>query len=175
MSVVKGKRSTSGMEFLKTARDIEEAFIDIRIHKPKRYSFYLDKLVDLSMSMLNEAKIGNSWFPQNLDEAQCRINHFKEAIGLCQALVSQIEVIEHKFKDEGISYGDVRILSDKINEEIRLLKGLVNGDRKRYKDLPQTLGIELAEAIEEKRIKNEEAKAAKEAAKQLQAMSKTTT
>lgn len=151
MSVVKGKRSDSGMEFLKNARDIEEMFIDLRIHKPKRYSFYFDKLLDMSMNLLTEVKSGNSLYPQNLEEAQIRINHFKAGICLCQALVSQLEIIQHKLKDEGVSGGDMVILSGKLTDEIRLLKGMCNGDRKRYRDLPPTLSDEILNALEQRR------------------------
>lgn len=147
MSVVKGKRSVSGMEFLKTARDIEEMFIDLRIHKPKRYSFFFDKLLDISMDMTSAVKSGNSMYPQNLEEAQIRINFFKQGICLCQALVSQLEIVQHKLKDEGISAGDMVLLSDKLTNEIKLLKGLCNADRKRYRSLPPTLADEIIQDV----------------------------
>lgn len=147
MSVVKGKRSVSGMEFLKTARDIEEMFIDLRIHKPKRYSFFFDKLLNISMDMTTAVKSGNSMYPQNLEEAQTRIDYFKQGICLCQALVSQLEIIQHKLKDEGISAGDMVLLSDKLTSEIKLLKGLCNADRKRYRTLPATLADEIIQDV----------------------------
>lgn len=147
MSVVKGKRSVSGMEFLKTARDIEEMFIDLRIHKPKRYSFFFDKLLNISMDMTTAVKSGNSMYPQNLEEAQTRIDYFKQGICLCQALVSQLEIIQHKLKDEGISAGDMVLLSDKLTSEIKLLKGLCNADRKRYRTLPTTLADEIIQDV----------------------------
>lgn len=150
MSVVKGKRSVSGMEFLKTARDIEEMFIDLRIHKPKRYSFFFDKLLNISMDMTTAVKSGNSMYPQNLEEAQTRIDYFKQGICLCQALVSQLEIIQHKLKDEGISAGDMVLLSDKLTNEIKLLKGLCNADRKRYRNLPATLADEIIQEVMKK-------------------------
>ena len=137
MSVPRGKRKESGMEFLKNARDIEEIFIDLRIHKPKRYSFFFDKLLDYSFNLLSEVKAGNSIYPENKIEAGIRQRHFKEGLAYCQVLVSQIEVIHHKLKDDGIKVGLVEELAGKIDNEIRLIKGVIKNDKKRYKNLSE--------------------------------------
>lgn len=143
MSVVLGKRKESSMEFLKVARDIEVTLIDMRMNKPKRYIFFMDRLFKLSSNILSEVKIANSIYPENKSEVELRRWHLKEGIGLCQALVSQIEVIACKFKDDGISIGQVQQLSEMLTTEIRLIKGVIESDKKRYKKLLK--GQELSE------------------------------
>lgn len=93
MSVPIGNRKEATTEFLKTARDIEETFIDLRINKPKRYTFFFDKLLNYSFNLLSEVKAGNSIYPENQSEVRMRIEHFKEGLAQCQVLVSQIEKV----------------------------------------------------------------------------------
>lgn len=132
MSVPEGQRRESGMEFLKNARDIEEIFIDLRINKPKRYTFFFDKLLDISFDLLSKVKAANSIFPENKSEVELRQRFFKEGLSLCQVLVSQIDVVRDKLKDDGIPIGQVQILAQKIETEIRLIKGIMKLDKKRY-------------------------------------------
>lgn len=139
MSVLVSNRRESGMEFLKNARDIEEVFIDLRINKPKRYTFFFDKLLDIAIDLLSEVKAGNSIYPENKDEVGMRQQHYKEAIAHCQILVSQIEVIHHKLKDDGLSIGQVQQLSEMIDNEIKLLKGVIRTDKKKYHSLLQNI------------------------------------
>ena len=135
MSVLVGDRSESGLEFLKTARDIEEKFIKIEINKPKRYGRYLSKLVDYSMDLLSEVKAGNSIYPSTKLDADTRQVHFREGIGLCQVLVSQVEVVHDLFGNDGISTGEVQEIAEMIDKEIRLIKGVISADKERYKNL----------------------------------------
>lgn len=137
MSVPVGNRKEATTEFLKTARDIEEIFIDLRINKPKRYTFFFDKLLDYSFNLLSEVKAGNSIYPENQSEARMRQEHFKEGLACCQVLVSQIEVVRHKLQDDGIAIGQVKDLAEKLAYEIKLIKGVISSDKKRYATLPQ--------------------------------------
>lgn len=135
MSVLEANRRESDMEFLKNARDIEELFIDLRISKPKRYTFFFDKLLDYSFDLIAEVKAANSIYPENKDEVGLRQRHFKEALAKCQVLVSQVEVIRHKLKDDGITIGQVQETSKMISDEIRLIKGVIKKDKERYKNI----------------------------------------
>lgn len=132
MSVPVGNRKEASMEFLKNARDIEEMFIDLRINKPKRYTFFFDKLLDISIELLNKVKAANSIYPSNKTEVELRQIYFKEGLAQCQVLVSQIEIVHHKLKENGIPMGLVQQLSEKINYEIKLIKGTISADKKRY-------------------------------------------
>ena len=135
MAVPVGKRKESGMEFLKNARDIEEIFIDLRINKPKRYTFFFDKLLEYSFDLLSEVKAANSIYPENKSEVEMRQKYFKKALASCQVLVSQVEVIHHKLKNDGIQIGLVEQLAEKIDYEIKLIKGIIDKDKKRYKNI----------------------------------------
>ena len=135
MAVPVGKRKESGMEFLKNARDIEEIFIDLRINKPKRYTFFFDKLLEYSFDLLSEVKAANSIYPENKSEVEMRQKYFKKALASCQILVSQVEVIHHKLKNDGIQIGLVEQLAEKIDYEIKLIKGIIDKDKKRYKNI----------------------------------------
>ena len=137
MSVPVGKRKESGMEFLKNARDIEEIFIDIRVKKPKRYMFFYDKLLDIAFNLLSEVKAGNSIYPENKIEAGMRQRHFKEALAICQVLVSQIEVVHHKFRDEGLPIGQVQQVAEKINQEIKDSFGQIKSSYKENNKISQ--------------------------------------
>ena len=132
MSVPVGNRKEASMEFLKNARDIEEIFIDLRIHKPKRYTFFFDKLLDYSMELLNKVKSANSIYPENKVEVELRQMYFKEGIAQCQVLVSQVEILYHKLKDDGMPIGLVQQLAEKLDYEIKLIKGAISADKKRY-------------------------------------------
>lgn len=132
MSVPVGNRKEASMEFLKNARDIEEMFIDLRINKPKRYTFFFDKLLDISIELLNKVKAANSIYPSNKAEVELRQIYFKEGLAQCQVLVSQIEVVHHKLKENGIPIGLVQQLAEKLEYEIKLIKGIIATDKKRY-------------------------------------------
>ncbi len=133
MSVLAGDRKEAAIEFLKNARDIEEKFIRIEINKPKRYKQFLSKLVDYSMNLLSEVKAGNSIYPSTKLDVDTRQMHFKEGIGLCQVLVSQVEVLHDIFGNDGLSIGEVREIAEMINKEIRLIKGIITSDKERFK------------------------------------------
>ena len=135
MSVLAGDRKEANIEFLKTARDIEEKFIKIEINKPKRYGRFLSKLVDYSMDLLSEIKAGNSIYPSTKLDADTRQAHFKEGVGLCQVLISQVEVVHDLFGNDGISTGEVHEIAEMIDKEIRLIKGVISTDKERYKNL----------------------------------------
>lgn len=119
MSVPVGKRNESKMEFLKNARDIEIIFIDLRLHKPKRYIFFFDKLLNYAIDLLSNVKAGNSIYPTSKEEVEMRQAYFKDAIACCQILVSQVEVINFKFKEEGIPIGLVQQLAEKLEKEVK--------------------------------------------------------
>lgn len=137
MAVLVGDRKESGLEFLKNARDIEKKFIKIEINKPKRYGKYLSKIVDYAMDLLSEVKAGNSIYPTAptiKSDVIIRHTHFKEAIGLCQVLVSQVDVIHELFGDDGISTKEIQEIAVMIDKEIRLIKGVIESDKQRFSD-----------------------------------------
>ena len=135
MSVKACDRSTSNMEFLKNARDIEINIIKCTINKSKKYRFFYNKLIDMSIELLNHVKKGNSIYVENQNDVMLRSQEFKLAIAESQAMLSQIEIMYFLFKDAGISIKLVENIADMINTEIMLLKGLLKADRVKYKNL----------------------------------------
>ena len=133
MSVKACDRSTSNMEFLKNARDIEINIIKCTISKSKKYRFFYQKLIDMSIELLNHIKRGNSIYVENKIDLGIRNQEFKLAMAECQALLSQIEIMYFLFKDDGISIKLIENIASMINEEIKLLKGLLKSDKEKYK------------------------------------------
>ena len=138
MSVPAYERTVSSVEFLKTARDIEVNLIKLIVEKPKRYRFFYQRLIDISIEILNKVKKGNSIYVETKAEAELRMRYFKIAIANLQALVSQIEILYHIFKDDGIKIEAVKLLSNDISREIALLQGALKNCRLKYKNLLQS-------------------------------------
>ena len=134
MSVIKSKRSTSEIEFLHNARELQIYSIQKCAHFPKRYTFYISQpLAAIATRIHEDVKLGNSIYPQNQHEAQMRLDYFLKARAECYNLVSQIEIAIEMF---GIEPNAVAHWMELVNTEIRLLKALIKSDRARYKNLP---------------------------------------
>ena len=135
MSVKVIDRNVSELEFLKNARDIEIIFLKLAVDKPKRYKFFYQKITEVSIDILNHLKQGNSIYVERKEDVLLRTEKFKLALAEVQAIVSQLEVIYYLFKDEAIGIKQIEILSEMLNKEIGLIKGLLKADREKYKKL----------------------------------------
>jgi len=134
MSVIRSKRSTSDMQFLNTARELESKTRHRCVNGPKRYTFYgLKELWETSRRIHAGVKEGNSVFPTNQHEAQIRRDYFIKAHSACQDYISQIEL----FLEDGILTPEiVEELIGLVDTEITLVKAVMKSDKARYKDLP---------------------------------------
>ncbi len=135
MSVKACDRHTSNMEFLKVARDIEINIIKCTANKSKKYRFFYNKLIDMSIELMNHIKKGNSIYIENETDMLTRMEEFKLAIAECQAIVSQIEILHKIYSDNGFSIGLVKNISELVSKEIALLKGIIKADKERYKEM----------------------------------------
>ncbi len=134
MSVLKSKRTTSPIEFLNTARQLEIYSIQKAVNFPKRYTFYVSQpLANTATNIHKQLKMGNSIFPQSQHEARIRRDHFIKALSELQALVSQVEVAAQLFP---IGEKQMQMWMELINKEDRLIRALLKKDKDRYKDLP---------------------------------------
>lgn len=134
MSVVKGKRGESGMEFLHTARLLQIFTIQRCVTFPKRYTFYIGQPIAACGTRIHElVKCGNSVYPTNAHEVQIRRDYFIEALAETQNLVSLIEVANELF---GINKELMGQWAALIDEETRLIKGVMERDMARFKNLP---------------------------------------
>lgn len=135
MSVLASDREESSAEFLKLLRDTQITFIEMQVNKPKRYLFYFNKLIDMSIDALSYAKMANSIRPEYQSQVELRENNFKLSIAKVQALVSQVEIIRKKFQKDGISDKELKDLSVLLESAIRTLKSVISTDKNRYKDI----------------------------------------
>ena len=134
MSVIKSKRSTSEIQFLHTARELQIYSIQKCAHFPKRYTFYVSQPLAACATRIHEdVKRGNSIYPTNQHEAQMRLDYFLNARAELYNLVSQIEVARELFN---IEEHVIKYWMEMIDTELRLVKALIKTDRARYKNLP---------------------------------------
>ena len=136
MSVIKSKRNESEMEFVYNARALQLHTIKKCVSFPKRYTFYVSiPIARLAFQIHGHVKRANSIYPLNQHEVQMRRDHLIEANAMLQDLASQIEVANELF---GIDGDAMKFWMDIVEREIRLVKGTMNKDRERYKDLPDS-------------------------------------
>jgi hypothetical protein len=134
MSVIRSARSTSGVQFLYTARLLQIYTIQKCVGFPKRYTFYISQpLAAIATRIYEDAKRGNSVYPTNQHEAQLRRDYFLQAVAELQNLVSQVEVAYELF------HFDANIMThwmELVDTEMKLIKAVLKSDKSRYKDLP---------------------------------------
>ncbi len=134
MSVPKGKRGQSSVEFLNTARELQLHSIKKCVGFPKRYTFYVSQqIANCATRVYEYAKLGNSIYPVNQHEVQMRRDYFLRANAEVENLVSQIEVANELF---GIDPDAMKYWMNLVNQEGLMLKAILQSDRKRYKNLP---------------------------------------
>ena len=134
VSVVKGKRTESEMEFVHTARELQIYTVRKCVGFPKRYTFYISQPLANAATRIHECvKMANSVYPTNAHEAQLRRDYLLQANAELNSFVSQIEVAHEIF---GIDPEVMKFWMDLVNSEIRLVRGAMRRDRDRYKNLP---------------------------------------
>ena len=112
MAVIRSKRSTSSLEFLANARQLEIYTIQKCTKFPKRYTFYLSQpLANAAARVYEATKKANSLYPTNQHEAQLRRDELLRANGELQNMVSQLEIAQELFgvEPETMRPGLVRI------------------------------------------------------------------
>lgn len=133
MSVPKGKRGESDVEFLRTARELQLYTIKKCVGFPKRYTFYVSQPIAECATRTHEyLKCANSIYPMNQHEAQLRIDYELHANAELNSLVSQLEAAAELF---GIEPDKLKHWMELVEKEMRLVKALIKKDRERYKTL----------------------------------------
>jgi hypothetical protein len=134
MSVPTGKRGTSEMEFLNTAKKIDEATCRMCRKMPKAMTFLKSqRLAHMAMDAFYNVLSANSIYPTNQHEAQMRRDAFINAACKYKFLIAQMEVI-HDIS--GIGTDKMLEMSALIYKELELLKAIIKKDKARYKNLP---------------------------------------
>ena len=133
MSVIKSKRTQSEMQFIYTARELQIYSIQKCVGFPKRYTFYVSQPIANAATRIHEyVKMANSIYPLNAHEVQMRRDYLLRANAELNSLVSQIEVAGELF---GLDPNIVKHWMDLVDQEIRLVKGMMKKDRERYRDV----------------------------------------
>lgn len=134
MSVIKSKRTTSDMEFLVTARNLQIYTIQKCVNFPKRYTFFVSQpLANAAVRVYEDVKRANSIYPINQHEVQMRRDYLLHANAELYSIISQLEVAQELF---GIEPKTLQYWADIVDYEIRLVKAVIKADRERYKNLP---------------------------------------
>ena len=133
MSVPKGKRGESDMEFINNARKLQIYTIQKCASFPKRYTFYISQPIAAAAARVYEqTKKANSIFPANEHEVQLRRDCLIKAYAELTHMVSQVEVANEIF---GIKSSSIKYWMDLIETEMRLVKGTMKKDKERYKKM----------------------------------------
>jgi len=134
MSVPKWKQSESDAEFLRKIRELKI----MNVRKCAKIPNKLQRSVgdSLRTQAANAKRLvikANSIYPENQQEAEDRRRGFKLAIAELVALSADADDLVEMCSYNVDAVGEWQRL---IGENIRLLKGVLDGDRRRYKNLP---------------------------------------
>ena len=131
MSVPKGLRNISTMQFLKTARDLEIFTLQKTKGFPTRWRVDLaSPLVADTRFVYERLKMANNLWPTNSHEAQIRRDYLLQARGRLDSFIAQLEIA-----CEVCDIGEkvLRSWSAMAAEEIKLIGGVLESDRKRFR------------------------------------------
>ena len=121
------------MEFLHTARELQIITLRKCVNFPKRYTFYIGQpIADLAIRIYLNVKMANSIYPTNAHEVQLRKDYLIKANAECYTLASQIEVAHELF---GLEPKVMENWCECLDKEIRLIKGVIEKDKERYKNI----------------------------------------
>lgn len=136
MSVRVSDRDVSKIEFLRVSRDIEIFFLMKQNEKPKKFRYFFSEyLIKLSANVYINAKIANSVYVSDKETKDLRFHSFQKSIYYLQALVGQIEVIYTVYRSSIFTNSELEYISGLIYKDIALIKGVIQSDKKRYKDI----------------------------------------
>lgn len=133
MSVIKSKRSEADCLYVYNALELRRFTRDQCKKLPKRRTFYGNTLIaELSSQVAEHAVEANEIYPLNEHEVQMRRDHVLCAKGKLAALTTEVnELRRSDLLNEKVYLHWSRLIDD----EDRLLAGVLKKDRERYKNL----------------------------------------
>lgn len=133
IAVIKSKRSVSKMEFLHTARELQIYTIQKVCQFPQKYAFYIGQPITNAAARIHEyVKMANSIYPANSHETQIRRDYLIRALAELNSFISQIELADEII---GLKSDVMERWVELVEKEIRMVKGLMDEDKERYKRL----------------------------------------
>ena len=139
MSVPVSRREESKAEFVNTAYDLHVLTIKLCLKMDKRMTFFLAQdLCKLAAKCHAHAKMANSIFPRNKQDAQLRRNHLTEANNYVQALYSFLDIAYglNQITDGKVTIKELEAWLDKAAAEAKLLARTKEADVERWRKLP---------------------------------------
>lgn len=131
MTVIKSKRTESGVEFINTARTIQMQTYLRTIKLPNRWIELGRTLENLAMNVLNEVTIANLIYLNDIDSCEERAKHFNNAQYSLSCLLAQIEFCREKGLLKQLTDKQWGYWLDPIRIEIDLLKKIKASDKSR--------------------------------------------
>ena len=92
------------------------------------------RLIGLAAEAAGHLSRGNDIYPATQHDAQRRRAHFIDARGVYADMIREVEVC---CRVDGINMDILTAWMAMIAKEITLINGVIDADRKRYKNLPQ--------------------------------------
>jgi hypothetical protein len=141
IAVVKSKRGESNVEFIDTARKLEEHTLSCCMKAPKRYSAFLTSdLMQLAGRVHSYVIMANSVYVTNQDEAKLRRSYFTKANACLQAMNPKLSLlysaITKNHPDRTWIYNAMKVWGELMIQESNLLSTMKKREAERFKSLP---------------------------------------
>ena len=148
LSVPKYQRNESNVQFVTKAAALEAAVGAMCARLPKRWTETRARYItDCASDVLKNAVRANAIWPKTEDDLARREGHIQEAVGACQELQARLDALliarpmrAVKDKDSEttrmvpcVPDGLLFQIAEKVEEEVRLLKGVAKSDRRRWR------------------------------------------
>lgn len=93
MSVYKSKRSTSAIQYVENARQLQVFTIKNCVKFPKRYTYIVvQKIANLVEDIDTHVRVAESMMPTNLHEAQLKRDELTYTFGLLNSLDDKLQL-----------------------------------------------------------------------------------
>jgi len=135
LSVPAWDRSKSEMDFITYSRKLEIYTKKKCSHFKKSYTFYEGiPLANLAQKVHHTLIDANSRYPLDKEEARDRRKLMLEARGAIKDMISELEVAKEVIPT--LDYDTFQYWSGLCYDVLRLINGVIQKDRERYKNLP---------------------------------------
>lgn len=136
MSVKKSDRNESHIQFVATMIDLEVFAVKKLPSKPSKLKFfYRDYILNPIIEAMNYVKSANSINIKFPNDYLLRRKYLLNAYCNLQSVLSQMDIYFRIYKYEGTSKNEIKNMLSLIDEELRLLNGVIKSDEKRFSKL----------------------------------------
>ena len=128
------------MEFIETARKLEEHTFSCCMKAPKRYSAFLtSELMRLAGQVHSYVVMANSVYVTNKDEAKLRRSYFTQANAYLQAMNPKISLLYNTITKNHPNrqwiHNAVKVWSELMIKEANLISSVKKREQERFKDM----------------------------------------